>query len=191
MIPPIGKYKLELVSSTESDVKNPFIIWFTGLSGSGKTTMAHALSEHFRTLKARNFILDGDLLRAGINADLGFTDEDRTENIRRASELAKIIAELHTIVICCFISPLKKQRDLAKKIIGPERFVEVYLDCPLDVCIARDTKGLYKKALQSEIAHFTGINMDYEIPDSQNVTLYTSAKSVAECLKELTAFLEA
>ena len=146
------------------------VLWFTGLSGSGKSTIANALDEVLNGRNLKTYILDGDNIRMGLNRDLGFSPEDRKENIRRISEVAKLFADSGTIVLTAFISPYREDRDLAREFIG-EDFVEVFVDTPLDVCESRDPKGLYKKARAGEIKGFTGIDAPYEEPLNAEVRL--------------------
>jgi len=143
---------------------DPKVIWFTGLSGSGKSTMANALGVDLHRQGKPHFLLDGDNLRFGLNQDLGFTEEDRTENIRRTAEVASLMADAGLIVLVALVSPLEKDRRLAKQIVGNGRFRLVYVATPLDVCEARDPKGLYQKARSGKIPNFTGVTSPYEEP---------------------------
>jgi len=140
------------------------VMWFTGLSGSGKSTLANALETELHSQGFRTFILDGDNIRHGLNKDLGFTDEDRVENIRRIAEVAKLMMEAGMIVMTSFISPFRREREMARELIGANDFIEVYVDTPLEICEARDVKGLYHKARKGEIPNMTGINSPYEAP---------------------------
>jgi bifunctional enzyme CysN/CysC len=144
----------------------PKVIWFTGISGSGKSTLANLLDIELYKKNIHTYTLDGDHLRNGLNKDLGFGDSDRSENIRRAAEVAKLMSEAGLVVICSFISPFELDRKMAREIIGNAQFVEIFLDCPLKECIERDPKGLYKKALNGDIKNFTGIDSPYEKPES-------------------------
>lgn len=146
------------------------VLWFTGLSGSGKSTIANNLDDKLNNLGKRTYILDGDNIRLGLNNDLGFSAEDRKENIRRISEVAKLFADSGAIVMTAFISPYKKDRDAARKLIGND-FNEIFVDTNLEECIKRDPKGLYKKALSGEINNFTGIDAPYEKPSDPEVTI--------------------
>lgn len=147
------------------------VIWFTGLSGSGKSTLANALEAVLHGQGKRTYILDGDNIRQGLNKDLGFTDADRVENIRRIAEVAKLMLDAGLIVITAFISPFRREREMARELIGSENFVEIYVSTPLDVCEQRDVKGLYKKARQGLIPNFTGINSPYEEPENPDLTV--------------------
>lgn len=147
------------------------VIWFTGLSGSGKSTIANALEQTLHAQGKRTYILDGDNIRQGLNKDLGFTDADRVENIRRVAEVAKLMMDAGLIVMTAFISPFRAEREMARQLIGSENFVEVYVDTPLEICEQRDPKGLYKKARSGQIPNMTGINSPYEAPEQPQVRL--------------------
>jgi len=159
------------------------VIWFTGLSGSGKTTLARELEKHLFQMGFLTQVLDGDNIRSGINNNLGFTDEDRTENIRRIAEVSKLLINSGVITINSFISPTDKIRNLAIDIIGRKDFIEVFLSTPLDVCEQRDVKGLYKKARLGLIKDFTGIDSPFESPSDPDIELDTSNISIADCVK--------
>ncbi len=156
-------------------------IWFTGLSGSGKSTLSGMLKEQFDQMDISAIILDGDLLRQGLNKGLGFTEADREENIRRVAEVTKLILGSGVHVICAFISPTHRIRELARNIIGKRYFFEVYVSTPLETCINRDPKGLYSKALKGEIENFTGIDSPYEAPLAPDLTICTDNLSPALC----------
>lgn len=141
------------------------VIWFTGLSGSGKSTLANALEHALHQAGKHTYILDGDNIRQGLNRDLGFSDADRIENIRRIAEVARLMADAGLIVMTAFISPFKKEREMARNLIGREHFIEVYVSTPLNICEERDPKGLYKRARSGEIPNMTGIGSAYETPD--------------------------
>ena len=157
------------------------VIWFTGLSGSGKSTLANAVEHVLHQQQHHTYVLDGDNVRHGLNKNLGFSPEDREENIRRIGEVAKLFADAGTIVMTAFISPYRADRDQARALLAEDRFVEVFVDCPLEVCEERDTKGLYKKARAGEIKEFTGISAPYESPLNPEVTVNTDALSIEEC----------
>jgi adenylylsulfate kinase len=159
-----------------------FVVWLTGFSGSGKSTIANGLELSLFEKGIRSFCLDGDNTRLGINKDLGFSSADRTENIRRVAEMAKLFLESGTIVITSFISPLISDRDMAKSIIGDVDFVEVFINCPLAICEERDVKGLYAKARRGEIKDFTGIDSPFEAPLNASIELLTGENSVQECI---------
>ena len=164
-------------------------IWMTGLSGSGKTTLAIALEKIFHDKGMVVQLLDGDNIRAGINNNLGFSDSDREENIRRIAEVSKLFVGCGIITINCFVSPTQKMRELAKSIIGPNDFIEVYINSPLDVCEKRDVKGLYQKARKGEIPDFTGIHSEFEAPDNPALEVNSSELSIQESLNLLTKYL--
>ena len=162
-----------------------FTIWLTGLSASGKSTIANELASTLHKKGHLTYVLDGDNVRLGLNKDLGFSAEDRSENIRRISEVSKLMNESGTIVITAFISPFISDRQLAKEIIGEENFFEVFVDADLETCESRDPKGLYKKAKSGEIKNFTGISSPYESPENPNLILNTSSNSIDECVNLL------
>ena len=159
--------------------KSP-VIWLTGLSGSGKSTIANELAIKLQQKGKLAYILDGDNVRMGLNKDLGFSDDDRKENIRRIAEVAKLLSDAGVIVITAFISPFREERSNAKAIIGRDKFIEVYVNAPLDICEDRDPKGLYKKARLGEIPMFTGIDSPYEEPLKPSIHIKTNLMSVEE-----------
>ena len=161
------------------------VIWFTGLPCSGKTTLSFHLKERLERKRLRIYLLDGDQLRAGLNSDLGFSEKDRSENIRRAAEVAKLLADAGYIVLATFISPYEVDRENAANIIGSERFYLVFVDCQLEICEGRDVKGLYKKARLGELKHFTGIDAPYERPRHPDAIINTSKLPLEECIEQL------
>jgi bifunctional enzyme CysN/CysC len=161
------------------------VIWFTGLSGSGKSTLANALEKGLHAQGLRTYVLDGDNVRQGLNNDLGFTDADRVENIRRVTEVAKLMMDAGLIVITAFISPFRAEREMARQIIGESHFLEVHMDTPLEVCERRDPKGLYKKARLGQIPNLTGIDSPYEAPTQPTVVISGGRESVAESTDRL------
>ncbi|NQU40967.1 MAG: sulfate adenylyltransferase subunit CysN [Lentisphaerae bacterium] len=165
-------------------------LWLTGLSGSGKSTIAQALERALFDRGQACFILDGDNIRHGLNRDLGFNASDRTENIRRVSEVASLLNDAGLLVITSFISPYRDDRAKAREIVGPERFIEVFVDTPLETCEQRDPKGLYQKARAGEIAQFTGIDAPYEAPEEAEITLSTATTPAAESAARIIAFME-
>lgn len=167
------------------------LVWFTGLSGSGKSTLAHAVEERLHQENCRTFVLDGDNVRHGLCADLGFSDEARSENIRRVGEAAKLFVEAGTVVLTAFISPFEDDRDRVRNLVGAGDFIEIYCQCPLEVCEERDVKGLYKRARAGEIAHFTGISSPYEPPRSSCLVVETSVLSLEESVDVVVALLQA
>ena len=174
--------------------QKPVTIWFTGLSGSGKSALANEIEKRLSVSGYYTMLLDGDNVRLGLNQDLGFEPEDRIENIRRIAEVAKLMNDAGLIVLTSFISPFQSDRENAKRIIGEENFVEVYVSTPLEVCERRDVKGLYQKAREGEIPNFTGISSPYEAPEHAEIVIDTSERlleeSVETVLSKLTAYLE-
>lgn len=156
------------------------ILWFTGLSGAGKSTLAHAVEEHLHQIGCRTFTFDGDNVRHGLCSDLGFSDEDRVENIRRAGEMAKLYLEAGVIALTAFISPFRSDRSRVRSLVPHGEFFEIYCRCPLEVCEQRDVKGLYKRARTGEIKEFTGISSPYEEPDGAELVVDTGSQSVEE-----------
>ena len=161
------------------------VLWFTGLSGSGKSTIAKALERTLVDVGQLAFILDGDNIRHGLNAGLGFSDEDRTENLRRIAEVSKLFADCGIICLTAFISPLRESRARAREIIGNARFLEVHIATDLSECEKRDTKGLYKKAREGIVTDFTGISAPYQPPKQPDIRIETKKKSVHECVNEV------
>lgn len=170
--------------------QSPCVIWFTGLSGAGKSTLANALEVALFERGKHSYLLDGDNLRHGLNQDLGFSEADRTENIRRVGEVAKLFVDAGLIVLAAFISPFQTDRASIKDLIGECKMVEVYLDTPLSVCESRDTKGLYRKARSGELKGFTGIDSPYEAPESADIVINTEAVSVVDSVAIILAYLD-
>lgn len=166
------------------------VIWLTGLSGAGKSTIANAVEVALHAKGKRTFLLDGDNVRHGLNKDLGFSDEDRVENIRRVAEVAKLMLEAGLIVITAFISPFRAEREMARRLIGDHNFIEVYVDTPLEICEQRDPKGLYRKARSGDIPNMTGITSPYEPPLNPELVIHTPRvevnKAVSLILDRLT-----
>ena len=161
------------------------VLWFTGLSGSGKSTLANALNESLHKRGLSTFILDGDNIRHGLCKDLGFSDVDREENIRRIGEVANLFMNAGIITITAFVSPFKNDREKVKNIIGPQDFIEVYCAASLNVCESRDTKGLYKKAREGEIKDFTGISSPYEPPSDPNIVVDTGSLDIKNSVQKI------
>ena len=161
------------------------VIWFTGLSGSGKSTLANALEIALFERGKHTFILDGDHVRQGLNRDLGFSETDRTENIRRIAEVSCLMADAGLIVITALISPFRREREMARQLVSNERFCEVYVDTPLALCETRDPKGLYKKARSGQLPNMTGISRPYEIPENPDIVVHTEYQSVEEGVQML------
>jgi bifunctional enzyme CysN/CysC len=163
--------------------QGPVLLWFTGLSGAGKSTIANCLEKKLHALAKRTFVLDGDNIRHGLNRDLGFTEADRVENIRRVAEVAKLFVEAGLITMVAFISPFRAEREMARELVGPDEFIEIFVDTPLEICEQRDPKGLYRKARRGELRNFTGLDSPYERPDEPELTvgaLNNSADDVAD-----------
>jgi adenylyl-sulfate kinase len=167
--------------------QRPITVWLTGLSASGKSTLAFALERRLADIGHACYVLDGDNIRHGLNRDLGFSHQDRTENIRRIAEVARLMNNAGLIVITAFISPYRNDRQLAREIVGAEYFVEVYVDTPIETCEARDPKGMYKRARAGHISGFTGVNDPYESPGTPDLTINTSIASPSECTGKLLA----
>jgi len=161
--------------------QKPCILWFTGLSASGKSTIANAVENLLFEQGKLTYLLDGDNVRHGLNKDLGFDDNARVENIRRIGEVSKLFIDAGLIVITAFISPFQKDRDLVRDLVEDSEFIEVFIDTPIEVCEARDPKGLYKKARAGDIPHFTGIGSPYEAPVNPEVRVRTDQLSIDEC----------
>lgn len=159
------------------------ILWFTGLPSSGKSTIAHALEERLFQLGCHTFVFDGDNVRHGLCSNLGFSPDDRSENIRRIGEMVKLFIEAGVIAITAFVSPFKADRERIRKLVGEGDFIEIYCDCPLEICAQRDTKGHYRKARLGEIKDFTGITSPYEVPENPELILKTGDQSVEECVE--------
>jgi len=161
------------------------VLWFTGLSGSGKSTLAHAVEEELHQLNCQTTVLDGDNVRHGLCRDLGFGEEDRTENIRRIGEVCRLLIDTGVITLAAFISPSSHDRDQVRKIITKKDFIEVYVNCPLEVCEKRDVKGVYKRVRLGEIKEFTGVSAPYDIPDKPDIVIDTEAETIEESLNSI------
>lgn len=162
------------------------VVWFTGLSGAGKSTLANALESELHRRGLRTYLLDGDNIRHGLNRDLGFTDADRAENIRRVAEVARLMMDAGLVVIAALISPFRREREMARALIGPDRFVEVHVNTPLAVCEQRDVKGLYAKARAGQLPHMTGVSSPYEVPEAPQWSISgTGPVDLSGLLKEL------
>lgn len=183
-------YAVNKSQRSEQKGHKPVILWFTGFSGSGKSTVAGALESALHQQGVHTYLLDGDNVRHGLCKDLGFSDEDRVENIRRVGELSKLMVDAGLVVLTAFISPFQAERDMVRNLVGDGEFIEVFLDTPLDVCEQRDPKGLYKKARAGEIKHFTGIDSDYQVPVNPEVRIDTSANSLEQSVQQLVAYLK-
>jgi adenylylsulfate kinase len=170
--------------------QKPCILWFTGLSGSGKSTVANAVESKLLELQKHTYLLDGDNIRMGLNKGLTFSDEDRVENIRRIGEVSKLFVDAGTIVLTAFISPFQKERDVVRHLVDDAEFIEVFIDTPLAICESRDPKGLYEKARKGEIPNFTGISSPYEAPEKPEIHVKTEKLSIDESAAQIVAYLE-
>ena len=166
------------------------VLWFTGLSACGKSTIANAVDYKLHLAGKRSFVLDGDNIRMGLNKNLGFTPEDRTENIRRIGEVAKLFAQAGTIALMAFISPYRGDRDKVREIMGAGEFIEILVDASLETCEQRDPKGLYKKARAGTLPNFTGISAPYEAPEKPELVLDSNSKGIEELADEVIAYLD-
>ncbi|OZC34921.1 adenylyl-sulfate kinase [Marinobacter vinifirmus] len=182
-------HKVTRADRASNKNQKPCLLWFTGLSGSGKSTIANALDVALHERGYHTFLLDGDNVRHGLCKDLGFSDDDRVENIRRIGEVSKLFADAGLIVLSAFISPFTSDRRLVRNLFPAGEFIEVFMDTPLDTCEDRDPKGLYQKARAGEIKHFTGITSPYEAPERPEVRLDTSAMTVEQCVESLIEYL--
>jgi adenylyl-sulfate kinase len=183
-------HKLSRTERASLKHQHPCLLWFTGLSGSGKSTIANALDVALYQHGYHTFLLDGDNVRHGLNKDLGFSNEDRVENIRRIGEVSKLFADAGLIVLSAFISPFASDRRLVRNMFPAGEFIEVYMDTPLETCEERDPKGLYRKARSGEIHDFTGIDSPYEKPAHPEITLDTSNLCVDSCVESLMNYLK-
>jgi len=170
--------------------QKPCILWFTGLSGSGKSTIANAVEAKLLELNKHTYLLDGDNVRMGLNKGLTFTDEDRVENIRRIGEVSKLFVDAGTIVLTAFISPFQKERDTVRELVENNEFIEVFIDTPLEVCESRDPKGLYQKARRGEIPNFTGISSPYEAPSKPEIHILNDKTSIEDVTEQIINYLE-
>jgi len=184
-------YSISLSDRIEQNKHHPKVFWMTGLSGSGKSTIANDLQNKLFQSGYQVYVLDGDNVRGGLNKDLDFSDEGRVENIRRISEVAKLFSDAGFVVITAFISPFKADREQAKQIIGEGTFCEVFVDTPLEICEQRDVKGLYKKARAGEIKNFTGIDSNFEEPEAPDIHVETANLNIEECVEVLFRHLAA
>jgi bifunctional enzyme CysN/CysC len=172
----------DVTRQDHASLKNqtPRVLWFTGLSGAGKSTIANEVEKKLALMNRHTFLLDGDNVRHGLNKDLGFTEADRIENIRRVGEVAKLMVDAGLIVLTAFISPFRAERDMVRAMLPEGEFIEIYVDTPLDVAESRDVKGLYKKARAGELKNFTGIDSPYEAPDAPEIRVNTAEMSASE-----------
>ena len=184
-------HKIGKAERSRRNRQKPCVLWFTGLSGSGKSTISDALEVRLHEMGFLCYLLDGYNVRHGLNRDLGFSDADRVENIRRIAEVSKLFIDAGLIVLTAFISPFRADRDSARAIMGVGEFVEIHIDTPLAVCESRDPKGLYRKARAGEVRNFTGIDSAYEAPQAPEIRLDTSEMSVSDCAERIVSYLTA
>ncbi|MGO2101763.1 MAG: adenylyl-sulfate kinase [Psychroflexus halocasei] len=185
----IHHYDLTREKRNDRNQHKSFVLWFTGLSGSGKSTIANKVEAALFEKNKQVYSLDGDNIRSGINKGLGFTKEDRYENLRRIAEVAKLFVDAGHITVAAFVSPTFKDRDLVKNIIGEKDFIEVFVDTSLEECERRDVKGLYKKARAGEIKNFTGIDAPYEAPKNPDIHIKTEEKTVGQAVEEILNYI--
>jgi len=182
--------ELNRASRSELMGHQPRILWFTGLSGAGKSTIATLVDQRLHALGKHTYLLDGDNIRLGLNRDLGFSDTDRVENIRRIAEVAALMVDAGLIALVAFISPFRRERAMARGLVGSGEFVEIFIDTPLEVAEARDPKGLYKKARRGELKDFTGIDSPYEPPENPEICIDTTVLSAEEAAAQVIRFLK-
>jgi len=184
-------HELLVDKSTRSQIKeqNPCLLWLTGLSGSGKSTIANIVEQKLNAQGKHTYLLDGDNVRHGLNKDLGFTDDERIENIRRVGEVAKLFVDAGIITVASFISPFRSDRRLVRDLFDADEFIEVFVSAPLEVCENRDPKGLYKRARAGEIPHFTGIDSDYEDPEREHIVLDTTELSPEQSADKMIEYM--
>ncbi|MBD0823861.1 adenylyl-sulfate kinase [Aestuariibaculum marinum] len=183
-------YSITKSNRVDLNKHKPCLIWFTGLSGSGKSTIANLLEKELHKQQIHTYTLDGDNLRRGLNKDLGFTKEDRTENLRRTAEVARLFIDAGMVVIAAFISPYNSIREMIKTIVGEAYYIEVFVNTPLEICEQRDVKGLYKKARAGEITNFTGISAPFEEPLSPTIEIETVEVAPEEAVKRILEVLK-
>jgi adenylylsulfate kinase len=183
-------YQVSKTDRREKNKHNSFLIWFTGLSGSGKSTIANVVEQELYRLGVKTYTLDGDNIRKGINNDLTFAPEDRTENIRRIAEIGGLMVDAGLVTLAAFVSPYKKDRANVKKIIKDVNFVEVFVNTSVEECEKRDVKGLYKKARAGEIKNMTGISAPYEAPENPDIEIKTEEKTIEEAVQEIINYIK-
>ena len=183
-------YQISRQDRQEGNKHNSFLMWFTGLSGSGKSTISNVVEQELFKLGIKTYILDGDNIRKGINSDLTFSPEDRTENIRRIAEVANLMVDSGLVVLAAFVSPYKKDRENIKNIVKDVNFVEIYVNTSVEECERRDVKGLYKKARAGEIKNMTGISAPYEAPENPDVEIKTENTSVEQAVKQVIDYIK-
>lgn len=182
-------HPIQMEDRNQQNQHSSFVVWLTGLSGSGKSTLASLLEQELHKLGVRTYILDGDNVRKGLNSDLDFSETSRVENIRRIGEVANLFVQAGVVTITAFISPFRSDRQRVREILD-DRYVEVFVDCPLEVCEQRDVKGLYKKARAGEITNFTGIDSPFEQPENPDIHVQTHVESTQESLDKMMGFIK-
>ncbi|MFD2542899.1 adenylyl-sulfate kinase [Lacinutrix gracilariae] len=183
-------YQVSKSDRQEKNKHNSFLIWFTGLSGSGKSTIANVVEQELYKLGVKTYTLDGDNIRKGINSDLTFAPEDRTENIRRIAEIANLMVDAGLVTLAAFVSPYRKDRENIKSIVKDVNFIEVYINTSVEECERRDVKGLYKKARAGEIKNMTGISAPYEAPENPDIEIKTEEKTVEQAVKDILEYIK-
>jgi len=183
------EYRVSVADRRKKNLQNSFLIWFTGLSGSGKSTIANLVEQRLFELGVNTYTLDGDNVRKGINKNLTFSPDDRTENIRRIAEIANLMVDAGVVVLAAFISPYKKDRGNIKNILKDTNFVEVYVNTSVEECERRDVKGLYKKARAGEIKNMTGISAPYEAPENPDIEIRTENETIAQAVNRIVAYI--
>ncbi|MBT8261071.1 MAG: adenylyl-sulfate kinase [Flavobacteriaceae bacterium] len=183
-------YQVTINDRRKANNQNSFLMWFTGLSGSGKSTIANVVEQRLQKKGIKTYTLDGDNIRKGINKDLTFSPEDRTENIRRIAEVSNLMIDAGLVVLAAFVSPYKKDRDNIKSIVKDVNFVEIYINTSVEECERRDVKGLYKKARAGEIKNMTGITAPYEAPEHPEIEIKTEQETVEEAVEKILKFIE-
>lgn len=183
-------YQVSVSDRKKANKHNSFLVWFTGLSGSGKSTIANKVEAALFKKGIKTYVLDGDNIRKGLNSDLNFAPEDRTENIRRIAETANLMIDAGLVVLAAFVSPYKKDRENIKKIVKDVSFVEIYVNTSVEECERRDVKGLYKKARAGEIKNMTGISAPYEAPTHPHIEIFTERESVDDAVKKIMDYLK-
>ncbi|MFL0352884.1 adenylyl-sulfate kinase [Xanthomarina sp. GH4-25] len=182
-------YQITIQDRRKANLQNSFLLWFTGLSGSGKSTIANVVEQELYKKGIKTYILDGDNIRNGINKDLSFSPEDRTENIRRIAETANLMIDAGLVVLAAFVSPYKKDRENIKSIVKDVNFVEIYVNTSIEECEKRDVKGLYKKARAGEIKNMTGISAPYEAPENPDVEIKTENVSIEKAVEQIIEYI--
>ncbi|MFT7073959.1 adenylyl-sulfate kinase [Patiriisocius sp. Uisw_017] len=183
-------YQVSKVDRQKMNKHKSLLLWFTGLSGSGKSTIANIVEQELYKLGVKTYTLDGDNIRSGINSDLTFTPEDRTENIRRIAEISNLILDAGLVVLAAFVSPYKKDRENIKDIVKDFNFIEIYINTSIEECERRDVKGLYKKARAGEIKNMTGVSATYEAPQNPNIEIKTEEKTVEQAVHDIMNYIK-